>query len=87
MSLLFHIVLRLTRAEFAVANLIFISFSLCPSIVNVVPRYLNLSTVSVVSPLIVITFAWLFENSFTMILLFTDSLPYRMPLSSYIICL
>ena len=65
-----------------------ISFSICPSIVNVDPRYVHLSTVSSISPFIVITFEWLFENSFpTIILLSTDllSLPYHMPLSSNII--
>ena len=73
--LLFHIVLRFTRTEFSVANLIFISFSLLLSFVYVAPRYLNFSTVS---SLIVITFTWLFGNSFTMILLFSrlTSIPY-----------
>ena len=76
MLLIFHIILRFIRAEFAVANLIFISFLLFPSIVNVAPRYFYFSTVSSVSPFIVIT--WLFENLFTMILLFSrlNSIPY-----------
>ena len=50
MILLFHIVLWFTRVEFALANLIFIFFSLFPSFVKVDPRYFNLSTVSFVSP-------------------------------------
>ena len=52
--LLFHIVFNLTNAEVAVYILIFISDTLLPFLIKVTTKYLNLSTVSSIFPLMII---------------------------------